>query len=188
MPAAPRNHKAVFLDRDGTLIVDRDYLRDPAGVELLPGARDALHALIADGWLLFLFTNQSGVARGYCTLEDVAACNRRLLDLLALPPPGFTEICVAPEGPDDPPVHRKPSPRFILEMIAAHALDPAACWMVGDSARDVHAGLNASIRAALVGPRETAPLPASVPRCADLKEFATMLLPSQRPPSQHPQK
>ena len=176
MRAVTRKHKAVFVDRDGTLIVNRDYLRDPAGVELLPGARDALHALLADGWLLFLFTNQSGVARGYYTLDDVAACNRRLLDLLALPPPGFTDVCVAPEGPDDPRIYRKPSPRFILEMTAAHDLEPGQCWMVGDSASDVHAGLNARIRAALVGPRETAPLPASVVRCADLKEFATMLL------------
>ncbi|HVU24973.1 MAG TPA: HAD-IIIA family hydrolase [Opitutus sp.] len=179
MPAAIRKHKAVFLDRDGTLIVNRHYLRDPALVELLPGAREAAHALLAAGWRLFLFTNQSGVSRGYYTLDDVAACNARLLELLALPPPGFSATCVAPEGPDDPVVYRKPSPRFILEMIAAHDLDPAQCWMVGDSASDVHAGLDAGIHAALVGARETAPLPAGVVRCADLKAFASGLLAGQ---------
>ncbi|HWA85174.1 MAG TPA: HAD-IIIA family hydrolase [Opitutus sp.] len=180
MTAPIRKHKAVFLDRDGTLIINRDYLRDPVGVELLPGVRDTLHALLADGWLLFLFTNQSGVARGFHTLDDVAACNARLLELLALPAPGFTDVCIAPEGPDDPVVYRKPSPRFILEMIAAHDLDPAQCWMVGDSASDVHAGLNAGLRSALVGSRETAALPAAVLRCAGLKEFATAILASQR--------
>ena len=189
MPAATGKHKAVFLDRDGTLIFNRDYLRDPAWVELIPGARDAAHSLLAAGWLLFLFTNQSGVSRGYYTLDDVAACNARLLELLALPPPGFTAVCVAPEGPGDPVVYRKPSPRFILEMIAAHNLDPAQCWMVGDSASDVHAGLNAGIRAVLVSPprgtgtpardSELAALPASVLRCADLKEFATRILTAQ---------
>jgi D-glycero-D-manno-heptose 1,7-bisphosphate phosphatase len=63
--------RALFFDRDGTLIVHKHYLSDPAGVELLPGVKSALHRAIGDGWLLFLFTNQSGVARGYYTLAQV---------------------------------------------------------------------------------------------------------------------
>ncbi|MBI3885519.1 MAG: HAD-IIIA family hydrolase [Opitutae bacterium] len=171
MPAALRNRKALFLDRDGTLIVHRDYLADPAGVELLPGVRATLHAALADGYRLFLFTNQSGVARGYYTMAAVEACNARLLELLALPAPGFSGLCVAPEAPDGPKVYRKPSPRFILEMIAAHDLVPAQSWMIGNHLSDVQAGLNAGIPAALVHAAADVPTPPGVRRCADLAEF-----------------
>jgi D-glycero-D-manno-heptose 1,7-bisphosphate phosphatase len=164
---------ALFLDRDGTLIVDRHYLRDPAGVELLPGAADALRPFAAAGFLLFLFSNQSGVSRGLFTLKDVAACNQRLLDLLQLPPPGFTDICIAPEGPDDPPLYRKPSPRFIRESIERHRLDPARCWMIGDKLSDAQAGLNAGINAVLLTTAKSAEVPTDVLLCRDLKEFAS---------------
>ena len=71
-------------------------------------------------------------------------------ELLGLPLPIFTDICIAPEGPDDPQHYRKPSPRFILESIARHALDRQHCWMIGDREGDVDAGLNAQIRSAAV--------------------------------------
>src|SRR5215211_5393730 len=124
--------KALFLDRDGTLIVDKHYLADPAGVELIPGVPDALRRARSLGYRLFLFTNQSGIARGLHTLDDVLRCNARMEELLGLPRPLFTDICIAPEAPDGPQKYRKPSPRFILESIARHALHPRECWMVGD--------------------------------------------------------
>jgi D-glycero-D-manno-heptose 1,7-bisphosphate phosphatase len=167
--------KSLFLDRDGTLIVDRHYLSDPAQVELLPGVRDALHGFLAEGWLLFLFTNQSGIGQGMFPIEAVHRCNARMLELLALPAPGFTATCIAPETPDMPPVYRKPSPRFILEMTAVHSLDPARTWMIGDKASDVQAGLNAGVHAALL---QTGPVPAvppSVWRCRDLADFRARL-------------
>lgn len=147
---AASSGRALFLDRDGTLIVDKHYLSDPDGVELIPGVADALRRARALGYQLFLFTNQSGVARGYYTLDDVLRCNRRMEELLGLPLPLFTDICIAVEGPDDPQQYRKPSPRFILESIKRHALDPAQCWMVGDREADVDAGLAAGIRPAAV--------------------------------------
>ena len=151
-PAAPpaRAAAALFLDRDGTLIVDKVYLADPAGVELITGVADALRRARALGYKLFLFTNQSGVGRGYHTMDDARRVNVRLEELLGPPGPAFDGICVAPEAPDQPVVYRKPSPRFILEMIAQHKLDPAACYMVGDSAADIQAALNAGIRPVVV--------------------------------------
>lgn len=140
--------KALFLDRDGTLILDKHYLADPAGVELIPGVPHALERARALGYQLFLLTNQSGVARGLHTLDDVLRCNARMEELLGLPLPVFTDICIATEGPDEPQRYRKPSPRFILESIARHGLDRKKCWMVGDREGDVDAGLNADIRAA----------------------------------------
>ena len=142
--------KALFLDRDGTLIIDKHYLADPAGVELIPGVADALRRARALGYRLFLHTNQSGIARGLHTIEDVHRCNDRMNQLLGLPLPIFDEICIAPEGPDDPPGYRKPGARFELECIARYQLDPAQCWMVGDRVSDIEAGLNAGIRAVAV--------------------------------------
>jgi len=138
--------KALFLDRDGTLMVDKVYLSDPAGVELYPSVRDGLALARVLGFRLFLFTNQSGIGRGYYTLADAERVNARLEELIGLPGPLFDGICIAPEAPDQPAVYRKPSPRFLQEMIALHGLDPAGCVMVGDSAADVGAALAAGIR------------------------------------------
>jgi D-glycero-D-manno-heptose 1,7-bisphosphate phosphatase len=149
--------RALFLDRDGTLIIDKVYLADPSGVELIPGSAEALKKARALGFRLFLFTNQSGIGRGYHTIEDTHKVNARMEDLLGLPQPVFDAICIAPEAPGQPSTYRKPSPRFITEMIAKHALDPAACWMVGDSPADIGSALGAGIRAAAVRTGKVAP-------------------------------
>ena len=142
--------RALFLDRDGTLIYDRHYLADPAGVELIPGVADALRRARALGYKLFIHTNQSGIARGLHTLEDVHRCNVRMEELLGLPTPIFDDICIAPEGPEGPILYRKPSPRFIHETLQRHALDPKQCWMVGDREGDLETGRHAGIRSAAV--------------------------------------
>lgn len=169
------SHKAIFLDRDGTLVVNRHYLADPAGVELLPGVRETLSRFLADGWLLFLFTNQSGVGRGMFPIENVHRCNQRMIELLNLPVPGFTEICIAPESPEMPTVYRKPSPRFILEMLAKYSLARDKSWMVGDSPADVFAGLNAGVHAALIQSEDIPGIPEVVWRCRNLTEFCSKL-------------
>jgi len=143
-------NRALFLDRDGTLIVDKVYLADPAGVELIPGAAEGLRRARALGFRLFLFTNQSGIGRGLHTIEDTRRVNARMEEMLGLPAPVFDGVCVAPEATGQPSLYRKPSPRFILETMAEHSLDPAGCWMVGDSAADLGAAIAAGIRAAVV--------------------------------------
>jgi D-glycero-D-manno-heptose 1,7-bisphosphate phosphatase len=174
-------NRALFLDRDGTLIVDKVYLSDPDGVELIAGAREGLVRARQLGYFIFLFTNQSGIGRGLFKIEDTHRVNARMEQLLALAAPVFDGICVAPEGPDDPPVYRKPSPRYILETVAAHSLDPGECWMVGDSAADMRAAFAAGIRAAAVRtgrvPPESLPEVAQgkVPVFADFGSFAATL-------------
>lgn len=140
--------KALFLDRDGTLIADKHYLADPAGVELLPGVIEGLKHALKQKYKLFLFTNQSGIGRGYYTMEQALNVNRRMEEMIGLGNPLFTGICMAPETPEQPMVYRKPSPRFILEMIEEHQLDATQCIMVGDRETDIEAGLNAKIRVA----------------------------------------
>jgi D-glycero-D-manno-heptose 1,7-bisphosphate phosphatase len=173
--------RALFLDRDGTLIVDKVYLADPGGVELVPGAAGGLRRARELGYKLFLFTNQSGIGRGLHSLEDTHRVNARMEELLGLPPPVFDAVCVAPEAPGQPSLYRKPSPRFIEEMVAAHHLDPASCWMVGDSAADIGAALAAGIPAAAVRTGKVAPegLPevaaGKVPVFDDFGSFAATL-------------
>lgn len=164
----------LFFDRDGTLIHEEGYLHDPAKVALLPGVREALHAL-RKTYRLFLFTNQSGVGRGYYGMEDVLACNGRLEELLG--GAGFFDgICVAPEHPDDPPVYRKPNPRYILETIDRFGLDSSACAMFGDRTSDLKAGINAKIRAVLVTQdrvdADAASFAASEPRVETIESLA----------------
>lgn len=149
MASPHESRAALFLDRDGTIIRDAGFLCDPAGVELLPGARDALHRALQTH-RLYLLSNQSGVGRGYYTLEQALAVNARMLALLALPPPGFSGVCLAPESPEEPAVYRKPSPRYILERLERDGLEPARCWMIGDRLSDLQAGVGAGIGAALI--------------------------------------
>ncbi len=137
---------AVFFDRDGTLIHDTGYLSDPDLVELLPGVRETLLALREAGFLLFLFTNQSGVARGYFGMDAVEAVNTRLARLLGGADTFFDGVCIAPEHPDDLPVYRKPCPRFIDETREALSIPRECCLMVGDRTSDLQAGVNAGIR------------------------------------------
>ncbi len=160
--------KGLFLDRDGTLIVDKVYLADPEGVELIAGTAEGIARARGLGYRLFLFTNQSGIGRGYHTLDDSRRVNARMEEMLGLPRPIFDEICIAPEAPGQPIQYRKPSPRFVLEAIERHGLDPALCWMVGDSASDLGAALGAGIRAALVRTGKISPdtLPEAIARKA----------------------
>ena len=138
---------ALFFDRDGTLNHDSHYLSDPDKLVLLPGTREAMQEL-AKGHLLFLFTNPSGPARGYCTIDDVLAVNARLVEMLGIE---FDGVCNAFEAPDAPELgYRKPSPKYILEAIDKYRLDPARCVMFGDKKRDLEAGVNAGIGAVRV--------------------------------------
>ena len=166
MPA-PRA-AALFLDRDDTLVRDAGYMSRPEQIELLPGVAEALRAARDAGLRIYLVTNQSGINRGFYTLADAEACNRRLEALVFDPaanepsnlqafkpsnaarPRGFDGVCIAPERPDEPSRYRKPSPAYLLERIAAEGLDPAACRMVGDKVSDLACGLAAGVPAVLV--------------------------------------
>ncbi len=141
---------ALFLDRDDTIVRDLGYIGRPEQIALLPGAADALRRA-ATAFRLYLVTNQSGIGRGYYTLADAEACNRRVVELLGLPPPGFHGVCIAPERPDQPSRYRKPSPAYVLERIAEDGLDPARCHVIGDKRSDLECGLAAGVGAVLVG-------------------------------------
>lgn len=165
----------VFLDRDGTLIVDKHYLADPAGVELIEGVPQALGRLRQRGVELYLLTNQSGIGRGLYSLADVDACNRRMLELLGLGRDLFAGICIAPEATAVADGYRKPSPRYINEVVEQRGFEPAACVMVGDRRSDWEAGIAAGIQAVAVrSGKEWATQDQSLLTAKQIPVFATL--------------
>lgn len=138
------------MDRDGTLIKDAHYLKDPAKLEIIHGVGDSLIRASVAGYYLFMHTNQSGIARGYYEWSDVHACNQRMHDDFGWPEDFFLKVCIAPESPGETGGYRKPSSRFEREMIKQFELDPKECWVIGDKWLDPQTGLNAGMSGALV--------------------------------------
>ena len=137
---------AVLLDRDGTLVVDVPYNADPARVVPLPGVREALDRLRGAGIPTAVVSNQSGVARGLISIEELAAVSRRVEEVLGPLGPAFH--CV--HGPEDGCGCRKPAPGLVLQAAAALGVAPERCVLVGDIGADVEAARAAGARAVLV--------------------------------------
>jgi len=135
--------RAVFLDRDGTINVDRQYLSDPAQFEMIAGAAPALRRLQDAGFLLIVVTNQSGIGRGYYTEANLHAVNDRMITELADHGVQLTRIYFSPESPEQPSRGRKPSPQFLFDARDEYGLDLAHCYMVGDKFIDLETGWNA---------------------------------------------
>ena len=138
-------HRAVFLDRDGTIIEERNYLSRPEDVVLFPGAAAALKRLQVHAFKLFIVSNQSGVGRGYFTLVDVEKVNRHLMAELAGEGVQFQKIYIAPEAPYMPSHGRKPSPQFLFDARDEFGLDLARSYMIGDKLIDLECGWNAGV-------------------------------------------
>ena len=141
---------AVFLDRDGTLIAEKNYLARPEDVEIFPGAGVALKRLSDAGLLLFIVSNQSGVGRGYFTLAEVERVNEHLANELARQGVRFEKIYIAPEAPDQPSRGRKPSPQFLFDARDEFGLDLAESFMVGDKLIDLECGWNAGVKKSIL--------------------------------------
>lgn len=141
---------AAFVDRDGTLIVERNYLGDPAGVELIPGAAEALNALNAAGYAVVMLTNQSGVARGYFDMAAVDRVHARLAELLAAEGAALDAAYTCPHGPNDACSCRKPLPGLARQAAADLGLDLARSLVFGDKAADLGVARAVGARGILV--------------------------------------
>jgi HAD superfamily hydrolase (TIGR01662 family) len=150
-PAAPLRPAAVLFDRDGTLVVDVPYNGDPALVEAVPGAREAVQRLRGAGIRTAVVSNQSGVARGLLTRSQVDSVNARVDELLG--PLGVWAYC--PHGPDDGCRCRKPAPGLIERAASELDVDPARCAVIGDIGADVEAARAAGARGILVPTPQT---------------------------------
>jgi histidinol-phosphate phosphatase family protein len=158
-PPPSGSRRAVFLDKDGCLVVDVPYNVDPEKIRLTPGAAEGLAALHAAGYALVVVSNQSGVARGLFPASALAGVERRLRELLAAagaPPAGFYWCPHHPHGRvADYAVAcgcRKPAPGLLVGAAADLGLDLARSWMVGDILDDVEAGRRAGCRTVLLVP------------------------------------
>lgn len=150
--------RAVFFDRDGTLIEDKHYLKEVAQIEYFPDSFTALKALQDKDFLLFIVTNQSGIGRGFFSEADMHAVHDQIIrDYRAL---GIkiSGIAFCPHTPDDECVCRKPKATMLQDLARQFDLDLGQSFMVGDKVSDVEAGENAGAAGLLLSKEKFANL------------------------------
>jgi histidinol-phosphate phosphatase family protein len=154
--------RAVFLDRDGTLIVDKDNLRSAEGLELLPGVADAVHKLNHHAWRTVVVTNQPVIAKGWATEADLQIIHNKLETLLGIEHAFLDRIYYCPHHPDsgfegerkELKIRcdcRKPGTGLIQKAVADLNIDLAQSWLIGDTTTDIQTAKNAGLRSILVG-------------------------------------
>lgn len=144
----PARQKAIFLDRDGTLMKDVGYCSRPDEVELLEGVSELLPRLKNAGFKLIIVTNQSGIGRGYFTEEDFWAVQQELQKQLGADVIDATYFCA--DTPQQESERRKPNPGMLLEAATDLSIDLDQSYMVGDKASDAEAGIRAGVRATIL--------------------------------------
>ena len=142
--------RAVVLDRDGTIIVEKNYLHEPDEVELLPGAVEGLKLLQQNGFRLLVATNQAGIGRGYYSLDDMHAVNKRLEDLLHAEGVVLDTIYYCPHAPAEECACRKPEPGMLRQAAFEYGISLSDSFVVGDKDCDIMLGVNANMRTVLV--------------------------------------
>jgi D-glycero-D-manno-heptose 1,7-bisphosphate phosphatase len=147
--------RAVFFDRDGTLIQDRHYLADPGGVELLPGAAAAIERIKDAGWLAVLITNQSGIGRGILTPHEYEAVHQRMVEQLQAEGSALDAAYYCPHAPGERCNCRKPAAGLFHDAARDLDIDLAESWAIGDKWRDVAPAADFGGRALLVPSRAT---------------------------------
>ncbi|MCL5962626.1 MAG: HAD family hydrolase [Chloroflexi bacterium] len=177
--------KTVFLDRDGTLIVDRHHAFRPDEIELLGGVVEGLDLLQQADFKLVVITNQSGVARGYYGEEDVRAMHHSLREILLREGIRIRDFYHCPHYPDGSvPQYsyrcrcRKPEPGLILRAAGDLGIDLAESWVIGDAVSDIGAGFAAGCRTVLLAPGNggIAPPPFATCSTGNLLEAARIIL------------
>jgi D-glycero-D-manno-heptose 1,7-bisphosphate phosphatase len=177
-------NRAIFLDRDGTLIAEKNYLCRPDDVEIFPGAAAALKKLADAGFKLLIVTNQSGIGRGFFTLADAERVNEHVCREFARDGVHFEKTYIAPEAPEQPSRGRKPSPQFLFDARDEFSLDLAQSFMVGDKLIDLECGWNAGVKMSILvhtgyGRKTEAALKSKLTRAVvvdGLKEMAEWIL------------
>lgn len=162
--------KACLVDRDGTIIADKQYLSDPDGVELLDGVVSGLRQLVAAEFVLAVVTNQSGIGRGYFTESDMRRVNARIDALLAAHGIRIDGWFHCPHHPDDDCGCRKPRRGLADQADRALRLDFSRTFVIGDSDADI--GLAQAIGATGVRVLTGRPgIRAAIPAARDATDF-----------------
>ncbi|GAU09365.1 D-glycero-alpha-D-manno-heptose-1,7-bisphosphate 7-phosphatase [Desulfoplanes formicivorans] len=150
MTTLPDNVHTILLDRDGTLIRECHYLKDPHKVRLIPGVAAPMRRLREQGVRFYLVTNQSGIGRGYFSMQDFQAVQKRLRELLRDQGITLAGEAFCPHTPQDACSCRKPATGMWKHLAARDHLDPRTTVMIGDKRADIAFGLNASLYTILV--------------------------------------
>lgn len=140
----------LFVDRDGVLMVEKDYVCDPDAVELVPGVAAALRRARAAGFRIVGLSNQSGLGRGLFGGEQFTAVMHRLDALLVAEGCSLDGFFYCPHAPDAGCRCRKPAPGLLEEAAALHPWDPERSWLVGDKISDVDLALGSGLQPILV--------------------------------------
>lgn len=147
-------HKAVFLDRDGTINEECDYLFRIEDCRFIPGVAEAVKRLNAAGFLVVVVTNQSGVARGFYGVNDIVKLHAWMAGQLAAAGARIDAWYYCPHHPEYGEIKdcdcRKPLPGMLLQAAAEHSIDLASSWIVGDKVADIEAGVAAGCQPLLV--------------------------------------
>ncbi len=150
-------HKAVFLDKDGTLIEDVPYNADPGKIRFTRGSTEGLRLLQKCGYRLIVVTNQAGIAKGLVTVPDLQVMRARLFELSEAAGVRLSGFFFCPHHPEGTVEQyrvscdcRKPEPGLILRAAREHSIDLTASWLVGDILHDIEAGRRAGCRTILI--------------------------------------
>ena len=174
MNKRPENRPFIFLDRDGTLIVDVPYLSDPERIEFLPDALAGMHAFRRLGYGIILITNQSGIARGLLTEERLATIHDRLKRLLAADGLALDGLYYCPHRNEDHCSCRKPAPGMLKQAANDFPVDMARSFMIGDAPTDIQAGKRFGIKTIQILADKSRPSEADY-QAASLLEAASIL-------------
>jgi D-glycero-D-manno-heptose 1,7-bisphosphate phosphatase len=154
--SAPTSDKIIVLDRDGTLVVDRGYLDDPAGLEFETGAAEALQCWRDHGYRLLVITNQSGVGRGFFPAGRLEAMHARLHEMVAACGARLEAIYHCPHRPEDACACRKPALGLLHQAASELGFAPERAVVIGDKASDVEFGRRAGAKTILIAPAPAA--------------------------------
>jgi len=146
----PGRNRAVFVDRDGTLNVNIDYLSDPEKYQLYPGVAEGLRLLKEAGFLIVVITNQSGIGRGIFDDKALERVHQRMRDLLAKEGAVIDAVYYCPHHPNDKCACRKPGTALFNMAAKDLHIDPKKSFVIGDMKMDVAAGQKMGARTALV--------------------------------------
>ena len=149
---AREDRRFALLDRDGTVVIDKIYLSDPAGLEFAPGVIEGLRLMRDAGLRFIMVTNQSGVARGYFDEKTLDAIHARLRAMLAEEGIDLEAIYHCPHGPWDDCRCRKPRPGLVLDAMADFGFSPDEAVLIGDSEADMGAAAAAGVKGFRVAP------------------------------------
>lgn len=137
--------KVVFIDRDGVINVEKDYLYKIEEFEFIEGVFESLSYLQELGYKLVIITNQSGIARGYYTIEDFNKLTSWMLEEFEKKGINIAGVFLCPHGPDDGCECRKPKTDMIEQAKELFEIDLGNSWLVGDKDSDIRTALNAGI-------------------------------------------